>query len=98
MLSNEEIAKTTDDIFEIQSVLIPYRQGKPLDREKAEQIIRKHNRSDIHVALMNSPSKSGFITFEQATDQMVAQNLESILIIFRAKLAGKSVDELISNK
>lgn len=97
-LTVEEIIKTTADVTEIQGVLIPYQQGMPLDRKKAEQIIRKHNSSDYHVALMNSPGNPGYVTFEQATDQMVAQNLANIQLILGAKLAGKSIDELMNNK
>lgn len=98
MLTAEEIAKTTADVLEIQSVLIPYQKGMPLNREKAEQIIRKHNSSDVLVAVMNSPLSSGFVTFEQATDQMLAQNLSNIQTILGAKLMGKSIDELLNSK
>lgn len=98
MLTVEEIAKTTADVLEIQNVLIPYQKGMPLDRKKAEQIIRKHNRSDVYIATMNSPLNPGFVTFEQATDQMVANNLSSIQTILSAKLMGKSIDELRNGK
>ena len=98
MLTAEEIAQTTADVLEIQSVLIPYQKGMPLNREKAEQIIRKHNSSDVHVAIMNSPLNPGFVTFEQATDQMLAQNLSNIQTILGAKLAGKSIEELLNRK
>ena len=98
MLTAEEIAQTTADVLEIQSVLIPYQKGMPLNREKAEQIIRKHNSSDVLVAVMNSPLSPGFVTFEQATDQMLAQNLSNIQKILGAKLMGKSIDELLDSK
>lgn len=98
MLTAEEIAQTTADVLEIQSVLIPYQKGMPLNREKAEQIIRKHNSSDVLVAVMNSPLGPGFVTFEQATDQMLAQNLLNIQTILGAKLMGKSIDELLNSK
>lgn len=98
MLTAEEIIKTNADVFEIQSVLIPYQNGMPLDRKKAEQIIRKHNSSDVHVGMMNSPLSPGFVTFEQATDQMLAQNLSNIQTILGAKLAGKSINELLNRK
>lgn len=98
MLTIKEITKTTTDVCEIQSVLIPYQNGMPLDRKKAEQIIRKHNYSDVHVAKMNSPLSPGFITFNQATDQMLAQGLSNIQTILSAKLAGKSIDELMNGK
>lgn len=98
MLTIEEIAKTANDVREIESVLIPYQQGMPMDRKKAEQIIQKHNRSDIDVALMNSPTNPGFITFERATDQMVAQNLTNIQLILSARLTGKSIEELRKSK
>lgn len=98
MLTAEEIAQTTADVLEIQSVLIPYQKGMPLNREKAEQIIRKHNSSDVLVAVMNSPLSPGVVTFEQATDQMLAQNLLNIQTILGAKLMGKSIDELLDSK
>ena len=98
MLTAEEIAQTTADVLEIQSVLIPYQKGMPLDREKAEQIIRKHNSSDVIVAVMNSPLSPGLVTFEQATDQMLAQNLLNIQTLLGAKLMGKSIDELLDSK
>ena len=98
MLTGEKILQETADLLEIQSVLTPYQHGGTLDRVKAEQIIRKHNSSDIEVALMNSPLNPGFITFERATDRMVAENLAAIQRILGGKLMGKSINEIIGGK
>lgn len=95
MLTKEEAVKLLNDIDEIQDVFCRVRAGYPLDRKKAEDIIRKHNLTDPLVAAYNSPIIPGYVTFEQATDQMVLGNLNTIQIYLSAKLTGKSIDELM---
>ena len=45
MLSEMDVIKFVDDIAEIQRVFDHVKAGYPLDRKKAEDIIRKHGHS-----------------------------------------------------
>ena len=93
MLSEMDVIKFVDDIAEIQRVFDHVKAGYPLDRKKAEDIIRKHNASDPAIAAYNSPMLPGFVTFQQATDQMLLNNLNTIQAYLSAKMIGKSIDE-----
>lgn len=95
MLTQEELIQLTNDIAEIQGIFNHVNAGYPLERKKAEDIIRKHNATDPVVAAYNSPILPGYVTFQQATDQMILQNLNTIQIYLSAKLTGKSIDELM---
>ena len=95
MRSTHDLFKLRSDIHEIEAVLNGYQQGMGFDRQKAEEIIQKHNHSDIAVATYNSPIRPGWITFEQASDVTVYCNLVAIRNILLAELKGKSVEEII---
>lgn len=73
-------AKIVSDIKEIDDALT----SACFDRQKVEEIIRKHTVTDVTVAVINSPFTPGFTTFEQATDDMVKNNL----LIIRQVLLG----------
>ena len=81
----EKITSLQKDIKEIDDVINNY----IFDREKAENIIRKHNFSDEEVALLNSPVNPGYTTFENATDEMIVNNLNLIKRILLTKLQQK---------
>ena len=81
-----KIAKILDDIQEIDSTL----SAQIFDREKAEDIIRKHNQKDAMVAMINSPLSSHYVTFEIATDDMVKNNLLIIRQVLLNNLAKES--------
>jgi len=70
------------DIDEIKSVLY---NSFPFDRQKAEDIIKKHNASNLKVAVMNSPFNSDYVRFEQATDEMLKNNLITIIKILESE-------------
>ena len=95
MKSTHDLFKLRSDIQEIEAVLNRYQQGMGFDRQKAEELIQKHNHSDIAVATYNSPIRPGWITFEQASDVTVYCNLVAIRNILLAELKGKSVEEII---
>ena len=95
MRSTHDLFKLRSDIQEIEAVLNRYQQGMGFDRQKAEELIQKHNHSDIAVATYNSPIRPGWITFEQASDVTVYCNLVAIRNILLAELTGKSVEEII---
>lgn len=78
-------ANIISDINEIDGVL----SAIYFDRQKAEDIIRKHSTSDKTVAAINSPLSPGYITFDRATDDMVKNNL----LIIRQVLMGNLTNE-----
>lgn len=70
------------DINEIKSLLY---NSFPFDRQKAEDVIRKHNVSNLKVSAMNSPYNYDYIRFEQATDEMIKYNLINIIEILETE-------------
>ncbi len=95
MLTKEEAVKLLNDIDEIQDVFDRVRAGYPLDRKKAEDIIRKHNLTDPVVAASNFAPNSVYVTFEQATDSMYLDKLESIRVYLSGKLISKAKDNKV---
>lgn len=93
VLTKEEMVKLLNDIDEIQDVLNRVNAGYPLDRRKAEDIIRKHNQTDPVVAASNFAPNSVYVTFEQATDSMYLDKLKSIRDYLSGKLIGKAQSE-----
>lgn len=71
----------SDDIKEINKILDNF------DRDKAEQIIKKHTLTDETVAVINSPLSPNFIPFNQAPDYMVKDNLIIIRQVLLDNLA-----------
>ncbi len=76
-------ANIKSDIDEIDEVL----NAQAFDRKKGEDVIRKHNVTDETVAQINSPLVPGFMPFNQASDDMVRNNLVVIRQVLLAKLA-----------
>ncbi len=70
-----------NDINEIMKVL----NNQIFDREKAQDIIRKHNVSNRKILIVNSPLNPGFVRFEYSTDEMIKNNLNIILKILKAE-------------
>lgn len=77
----EKIISLVKDIEEIDNVV-----NNTFDRAKAEDIVRKHNFSDLEIAILNSPFNPGYVKFENATDNMIVNNLLQIKSILFAKL------------
>ena len=84
MSTGQDKAKIEIDILEIDSVLY---NPCGFDIEKAKQIIKKHNATNKEVAIYNSPARGGWVQFEQATPEMLANNLVAIRVILCAELA-----------
>ena len=87
--------KISKDIQEITDVL-----NNPcgFDREKAEEIIKKHNTSNAKVAVMNSPLSPNYVRFEHATNDMVANNLVGILNILKLELVQEIKNDTKQSK
>lgn len=83
----DKVLDIAKDIKEIEDVLNP---NVIFDRIKAEDIIRKHNATDEVVATLNSPLNPSYTTFEDATNEMVVQNLMVIRNILIVKLQQES--------
>lgn len=75
------LIKLDDDIKEIFVLL----NSAIFDKDKAKNIIKKHNLSNAKVALFNSLPNVGFVPFENATDAMMKENLKRILAILMAE-------------
>lgn len=85
-MSADKVLEIEKDIREIEEVLNP---NTIFNRTKAENIIRKHNKTDMDIAIFNSPLNPYYVAFENATDEMVKNNL----IFIRNILAGKILQE-----
>lgn len=81
-MDSQKIISLVKDIEEIDNVI----NNNTFDRVKAEGIIRKHNFSDLEVAILNSPLNPGYTKFENATDNMIVNNLLQIKSILFTKL------------
>lgn len=80
---NIKILNLSKDINEIVELLKnPY-----FDRNKAQEIIKKHNLSNEKVAAFNSPLNPTYVRFEHSTDDMMKNNIVFILEILKAELA-----------
>lgn len=86
-MNRDKVLNIAKDIKEIEDALNP---NVIFDRKKAEDIIRKHNATDEFVATYNSPLNPGYTTFENATNEMVINNLISIRNILIVKLQQES--------
>ena len=81
-MDSKKIISLVKDIEEIDNVI----NNNIFDRTEAEDIIRKHNLSDLEVAFLNSPLNPGYTKFENATDNMIFNNLLQIKSILFTKL------------
>ena len=81
-MDSKKIISLVNDIEEIDNVI----NNNIFDRTEAEDIIRKHNLSDLEVAFLNSPLNPGYTKFENATDNMIFNNLLQIKSILFTKL------------
>lgn len=79
---NIKILNLSKDINEIVELLNnPY-----FDRNKAQEIIKKHNLSNEKIAAVNSPLNPEYVRFEYSTDDMLKNNIAFILEILKAEL------------
>ena len=83
--SNFEIIKINNDIEEIKNLLNNF------DRSKSIETIKKHNATNLNISVINSPFNPGFVTFENATDDMIKNNLLIILNILQTEYTDKTL-------
>lgn len=88
-MDSEKIISLVKDIEEINNVI----NNNIFDRTKAEGIIRKHNLSNLEVAILNSPLNPGYTKFENATDNMIVNNLLQIKTILFSKLQKEITED-----
>lgn len=87
---NIKILNLSKDINEILELLNnPY-----FDRNKAQDIIIKHNLNNEKVALVNSPLNPTYVRFEHSTDDMMKNNIVLILEILKADLSEELAKKL----
>ena len=75
-MDSKKIISLVKDIEEIDNVI----NNNIFDRTEAEDIIRKHNLSDLEVAFLNSPLNPGYTKFENATDNMIFNNTKEFYL------------------
>lgn len=87
----EEVIRIQNDINEIDDIVY---ETNGFDRTKAISVIQKHNMTNFEVAIMNHPLRSGYTTFDCATNEMLANNLLGIKQILMAKLKAESLNQI----
>ena len=90
-MDSKKIISLVKDIEEIDNVI----NNNIFDRTEAEDIIRKHNLSDLEVAFLNSPLNPDYTKFENATDNMIFNNLLQIKSILFTKLQKEISEDKI---
>lgn len=81
-----EIVELKRDIEEINDVL----NEKPFNQYTAMGIIEKHKSKDEKVAVVNSPLCPNFVPYKYATDDMLKNNLNSLMKYLSLKLLNET--------
>lgn len=89
------IADNAHDIAEIQKILNDYRQGRRIDRQKVAEIIGRLNMKDIAIAGFNSPLNPGWVSFQNATDEQLANNMNITLLYLSGKMTAEGLRVLV---
>jgi len=89
------IADNAHDIAEIQKIINDYRQGRGIDRQKATEIIRRLNMKDIAIAGFNSPLNPGWVSFQNATDEQLVNNMNITLLYLSCKMTAEGLNDLV---
>lgn len=89
------IADNAHDIAEIQKILNDYRQGRRIDRQKVAEIIGHLNMKDIAIAGFNSPLNPGWVSFQNATDEQLANNMNITLLYLSGKMTAEGLRVLV---
>ena len=89
------IADNAHDIDEIQKIINDYRQGRRIDRQKAAEIIVRLNMKDIAIAGFNSPLNPGWVSFQNATDEQLANNMNITLLYLSGKMTAEGLKDLV---
>lgn len=89
------IADNAHDIAEIQKIINDYRQGRGIDRQKVTEIIGRLNMKDIAIAGFNSPLNPGWVSFQNATDEQLASNMNITLLYLSGKMTAEGLKGLV---
>jgi len=89
------IADNAHDIAEIQKIINDYRQGCGIDRQKATEIIGRLNMKDIAIAGFNSPLNPGWVSYQNATDEQLVNNMNITLLYLSGKLTAEGLKDLV---
>lgn len=89
------IADNAHDIVEIQKIINDYRQGRGINRQKVTEIIGRLNMKDIAIAGFNSPLNPGWVSFQNATDEQLANNMNITLLYLSGKMTAEGLKDLV---
>lgn len=89
------IADNAHDIAEIQKIINDYRQGRGIDRQKTMEIIGRLNMKDIAIAGFNSPLNPGWVSFQNATDEQLVNNMNITLLYLSSKMTAEDLKDLV---
>ena len=89
------IADNAHDIAEIQKIINDYKQGRRIDRQKVAEIIGRLNSKDFAIASFNSPFNPGWVSFQNATDEQIANNMNATLLYLSGKMTAEGLKDLI---
>lgn len=92
------IADNAHDIAEIQKIINDYRQGRRIDRQKAAEIIGRLNVKGIAIAGFNSPLNPGWVSFQNATDEQLANNMNITLLYLSGKMTAEGLKDLVKGE
>lgn len=92
------IADNAHDIAEIQKIINDYMQGHRIDRQKAMEIIIHQNKKDAVIAAYNSPVNPGWVSFQNATDEQIVNNLNTTLLYLSGKMTAEGLRDLVKGE
>lgn len=83
------------DIAEIQKIINDYKNGRRIDRQKAAEIIGRLNMKDMAIASFNSPLIPGWVSFQNATDEQLFNNMNITLLYLSGKMTASELKDRI---
>lgn len=92
------LADNAHDIAEIQQIINDYNQGRKIDRQKAIEIINGLNKKDVVIACFNSPINSGWVYFQDATEEQIVENLNITLLYLSGKMTAEGLQGIIQGR
>lgn len=88
------LADNAHDIVEIQKIITDYKQGHRIDRQKAAEIVERLNRKDVAISGFNSPLNREWVSFQNATDEQIANNMNITLLYLSGKMTAEGLKDL----
>lgn len=88
------LADNAHDIVEIQKIIIDYKQGHRIDRQKAAEIVERLNRKDVAISGFNSRLNPKWVSFQNATDEQIANNMNITLLYLSGKMTAEGLKGL----